>query len=255
MRLIDTHCHIDVDEFADDRDRVIAESRRQNIDAIIVPGIIAERFDSLEEICRDPLLYPAFGLHPVYLDRHVPDDLKKVERRVAESAPVAIGEIGLDYFIDSPDVAGQKRLLEAQLLLARDAGLPVLLHIRKAHDHVLAMLRRMRFSNGGIAHAFNGSHQQAEQFLALGFKLGFGGVVSYERSGKIRRLAADLPLSAIVLETDAPDLPPVSHRGERNSPAYLPEILVTLSKLRDEAPEVIAEKTTINAIELMPALA
>ncbi|SCZ62988.1 TatD family hydrolase [Thiohalomonas denitrificans] len=255
MRLIDTHCHIDVDDFSEDRDRVIAESRRQNVGGIVVPGITAESFDRLDGICKEPLLFPAFGLHPVFMNRHAPHDLEEVERRVAESAPVAIGEIGLDYFIDSPDVAGQKRLLEAQLVIARETGLPVLLHIRKAHDHVLAMLRRMRFSNGGIAHAFNGSRQQAEQFIGLGFKLGFGGVATYERSRNIRRLAVELPLDAIVLETDAPDLPPVSHRGERNSPAYLPEILIALSELRGEAPEVIAGKTTMNAVELMPALA
>ncbi len=254
MRLIDTHCHIDVDDFADDRDHILKELPNRSVGAVVVPGIYEACFDRLDRICENPLLFPAFGLHPVYLDRHAPDDLRAVERRVEEANPVAIGEIGLDYFIDSPDVSAQKKLLEAQLVIARNAGLPVLLHIRKAHDHVLALLRRMRFGNGGIAHAFNGSHQQAKQFIELGFKLGFGGVVTYEQARKIRRLAIDLPLSALVLETDAPDLSPASHHGERNSPEYLPEILATLSELRDEAPEVIARETTANATELMPAL-
>ena len=141
-------------------------------------------------------------------------------------------------------------IFEAQLSIAREAELPVLLHVRKAHDQVLAALRRIRVP-GGIAHAFNGSLQQAQQYLDLGFKLGFGGTLTYERSKKIRQLAHDLPLDAIVLETDAPDMVVSQHRGERNSPEYLPEILAALVEVREEDASGLAKQTTLNACEVL----
>lgn len=251
MELIDTHCHIDVADFDPDREEVLERAKARGVRRLVVPAIDAQSWDPLLAVCHgDEALLPALGLHPVYMERHRVEDIKALEERVGRERPVAIGEIGLDFFIDNPDRRGQERLLEAQLCVARDAGLPVLLHIRKAHDHVLKLLRRVR-PPGGICHAFNGSLQQAEQFIDLGFRLGFGGVITFERARKIRALAAELPLTALVLETDAPDLPPASHRNERNSPEYLPEVVDVLAGLRGEDPMRIAAGTTANAREVL----
>lgn len=249
--LIDTHSHIDVEDFAADRDQVIARARAAGVLAQVVPAVVAPGWDHLLQVCADyPGLYPALGMHPVYLEIHRPEHVTALAERVASARPIAIGEIGLDYFIDSPDKAAQQALLEDQLRIARDHDLPVILHVRKSIDQVLATLRRIRVV-GGIAHAFNGSRQQAEQFMALGFKLGFGGVATFDRAQKIRQLVRELPIEGLVLETDAPDLPPAWHKGERNSPEYLPDILQVIAQLRGESPETVAAKTTANAREVL----
>ncbi len=251
MPLIDTHCHLDVAAFDDDRPAVLARARAAGVSRIVVPGITAEGWQGLLSLCEgEDGLYPALGLHPVFLDQHRPDDLRALETAIARHAPVAVGEIGLDFYLPALDVERQKALFEAQLHIARDAGLPVLLHVRKAHDDTLALLRRTRVT-GGICHAFNGSLQQARQYMDLGFKLGFGGMLTYERSHKLHRLARELPLEAMMLETDAPDMPPASHHGQRNSPEYLPEVLQALARLREEDADTIAAQTTANAIELL----
>lgn len=251
MHLIDTHCHIDVEEFDADRATVIARAKAAGIVGMVVPGIHMAGMAGLVELCaQDDTLYPALGLHPVYLEQHRPEDLNALAALVEQVRPVAIGEIGLDYYVKDLDPRRQQALFEAQLAIARDAGLPVVLHIRKAYDQVLATLRRMRITRG-IAHAFSGSLQQARQFIDQGLKLGFGGTVTYEGSTKIRRLARELPLDAIVLETDAPDIPTARHRGERNSPEYLPEVLHALAEVRSEDPAHIAAATTTNARSLL----
>jgi TatD DNase family protein len=251
MELIDTHCHIDVAEFGSDRGKVLGRAREQGVRNLVVPGIHAATWSHLLAVCREHEgLLPALGLHPIYMEHHRVEDIAALEGLIARERPVAIGEIGLDFYIDNPDRRGQERLLEAQLCVARDAGLPVLLHIRKAHDHVLKLLRRIR-PPGGFAHAFNGSRQQAEQFIDLGFRLGFGGVVTFDGARKIRALASELPLTSVVLETDAPDLPPSRHRNERNSPEYLPEVVAALSELRGEEAQHIAAVTTANAREVL----
>jgi TatD DNase family protein len=256
MQLIDTHCHLDVGDFDADRGQIVSRCRERGLGAIVVPAIHARGWSRLLTVCAaEPLLFPALGLHPVYQAEHRPEHLDDLSQRLARERPVAIGEIGLDFFIPDPDVAGQQACFEAQLGIAEAAGLPVLLHVRKAHDQVLATLRRRRFSQGGIAHAFNGSLQQARQYIDLGFRLGFGGVMTLERARNIRRLAVELPLDAIVLETDAPDLPPAAHYGERNSPEYLPEMLAELAALRGESPAVVAAATTANARAAIPGLA
>jgi TatD DNase family protein len=164
--------------------------------------------------------------------------------------PLAVGEIGLDFFLTELDRNRQQSIFEAQLQLAQAAQLPVLLHVRKAHDQVLATLRRIRVK-GGIAHAFNGSLQQAQHYLELGFKLGFGGTLTYDRSSKIRQLAQELPVEAIVLETDAPDMVVAQHRGERNSPEYLTHVLSALAELRQMDAMTLAQQTTTNACEVL----
>ncbi|UCC55199.1 MAG: TatD family hydrolase, partial [Gammaproteobacteria bacterium] len=181
--------------------------------------------------------------------KHSDADLALLEARLARQRPVAVGEIGLDFYRKDPDRVRQQALFEAQLVMARDAGLPVILHVRKAHDQVLATLKRIRV-RGGTAHAFNGSLQQAQRYIELGFKLGFGGMLTYDRSAKLRALAQTLPAEAIVLETDAPDMVVAQHRGERNSPEYLPDCLVALATVRDEPLAAVAARTTENAREV-----
>lgn len=247
VELFDTHCHLDVTEFDQDRDEVLRRCRAHGVARILVPAVDAAGWDALLALCqRESGLYPALGMHPIYTARHRDEHLAALSERVAAARPVAIGEIGLDFYIKDPDRVRQQELFEAQLGVARDAGLPVVLHVRKAHDQVLATLRRIRV-RGGIAHAFNGSLQQAQQYVDLGFKLGFGGMLTYERSNKLRRLARELPLHAIVLETDAPDMPPARHQHQRNSPEYLPECLAALAEVRGEDPTTVAAQTTRNA--------
>ena len=231
MEIIDTHCHLDLAAFDADRAAVLERSHTNGVAALVVPGV----------------LFPALGLHPVYLDEHrVEADIRQLETRLAAERPVAVGEIGLDYAVAGLDRDRQQALFEAQLTCARDAGLPVILHVRKAHDQVLATLKRIRVC-GGTAHAFNGSLQQAAQYRELGFMLGFGGMLTFERSTRLRALARALPLEAIVLETDAPDMTVAQHHGERNSPEYLPYCLAALAQVRDEAVAVVAQQTTRNA--------
>lgn len=249
--LFDTHCHLDVEEFDPDRDQVLAAARAAGVIGIVVPGIYAAAWPRLLRLCSTTAdLHPALGLHPVYLAQHRPEHIADLERALAETRPLAVGEIGLDRYRRDLDPTRQQALFEAQLVLARDAGLPVLLHVRKAHDQVLTTLKRIRVS-GGIAHAFNGSLQQARQYLDLGLRLGFGGMLTFERSLKLRPLARDLPIEAIVLETDAPDLTVAAHQGERNSPAYLPDVLAALAQVRDADPAEIAAITTRNAREAL----
>ncbi len=251
MELIDTHCHLDLPVFNPDREGILTNCRRIGVNNIVIPGISAPGWKGLLDLCaKEDGLYPALGLHPLYLDRHHDMDIVRLEEEIGGGMPVAVGEIGLDYYARDGDRVGQQRLFESQLSIARQSDLPVLLHVRKAHDQVLATLRRIGVS-GGIAHAFNGSLQQGMQYLELGFKLGFGGMLTYERSRRLRTLARQLPLEALVLETDAPDLTVASHHGERNSPEYLPECLAAMAEVRDEDPGVIAERTTQNAREIL----
>ena len=251
MKLIDTHCHLDVADFDTDRSDILERCRATGISGIVVPAIQAAGWEKLLELCRqETALYPALGLHPVFIESHTDADLTALGDKLSSENPLAVGEIGLDFFLAELDQQRQVEIFEAQLYLAQETRLPVLLHVRKAHDQVLATLRRIRVP-GGIAHAFNGSLQQAQQYLELGFKLGFGGTLTYERSSKIRQLAHDLPIEAIVLETDAPDMAVSQHRGERNSPEYLPEILAALAELRQEDALSLAEQTTRNACEVL----
>ena len=251
MELIDSHCHLDVAAFDADRQAVLARAHENSVVGIVVPGIQASGWPVLQAFCdSESTVYPALGLHPVFLEQHQPADLRLLEKAIAVQRPVAVGEIGLDFFVEGLDRDHQQQLFEAQLTIARDAGLPVILHVRKAHDQVLATLKRIQVC-GGICHAFNGSLQQASQYRELGFRLGFGGMLTFERSTRLRALARALPLEALVLETDAPDMTVFQHHGERNSPEYLPYCLAALVAVRDEDPEEVGRVTTMNAREVL----
>ncbi|MBU1689702.1 MAG: TatD family hydrolase [Gammaproteobacteria bacterium] len=253
--LIDTHCHLDAAEFDADRDDVAARAHAAGVEAIVVPGVERAGFAKLLATCaRYPGCVPALGIHPMYVDGAQPEDLTTLREMIVMHHPVAIGEIGLDFFVPDYDRERQEFYFTEQLKIAREFDLPVLLHIRRAQDTVLKFLRLAKVK-GGIAHAFNGSHQQAEEFIKLGFKLGFGGAMTYDRATKLRELAATLPLDSIVLETDAPDIPPAFIGKARNSPEYLPRIAETLAELRGMPVAEVVEATTANAKAILKGLA
>ena len=245
--IIDTHCHLDIAAFNPDRDEVLHHARDAGVIAQIIPAIESSGWERLLELCSEHQdLYPALGLHPVFLQQHTQADIEKLAAIVKTVQPVAIGEIGLDFAIKSLDRDTQQQLFEAQLVIAKAAQLPVIIHARKSHDEVIKLLRKHHISGGSI-HAFSGSLQQGMHYYEMGFKLGFGGMLTFERSRKLRQLAHDLPAEALLLETDAPDMTVASHRGERNSPQYLPQVLAALAGARDESIEVVARCTTDNA--------
>lgn len=251
MELVDTHCHLDVAAFDADREAVFQRARAAGVTRFVVPGIKADRWDNVIRLQEQEAgVSIALGMHPVFMQCHHPQHLQALAEAVAGCKPVAIGEIGLDYYIENADRDAQRELLAGQLGIAAEVGLPVLLHVRKAHDDVIALLKQHTVA-GGILHAFNGSIQQAGKYMDMGFKFGFGGMLTFERSRKLRALAKALPGEAIVLETDAPDMTVASHQGERNSPEYLPECLQALAEVRDEPAEWLAQQTTVNARQVL----
>jgi len=245
---IDTHCHLDAEEFGNTQADVVCNAHEVGVHLIFVPAVARANFDSVRSLCEQyPSCAPAYGIHPMYTDTAMPDDLLVLRDYLQQHRPIAVGEIGMDFFINHYDQARQEFFFVEQLKLAREFDLPVLLHIRKATDTILKNLRQHGV-NGGIAHAFNGSRQQADEFIKLGFKLGFGGAMTYSRATKLRELAATLPLESIVLETDAPDIPPdFLKRGLPNEPKYLPHIAQTLADLRGMTLEKVALATSQNA--------
>jgi TatD DNase family protein len=254
VALIDTHCHLDAAEFDADRAEAAARAAAAGVNAIVVPAVERANFGAVASVCREfPACRPAWGIHPMYVDRAREADLDALRETLVRERPVAVGEIGLDRFVEGRDEARQDFFFAEQLKIARDLGLPVLLHVRRAIDPILAHLRRIRVP-GGIAHAFNGSRQQADEFIRLGFKLGFGGAMTHERATRLRELAATLPLEAIVLETDAPDIPPAWLGKGRNEPAELAGIAATLAALRGMSATDVAAATSASARAALPAL-
>jgi TatD DNase family protein len=265
---IDTHCHLDAAEFDADRDAVVAAARDADVATIVLPAVDAGNFGRVRELAHRHGLAYALGIHPMCTGHAGDAGLAALAAALAANRDdprlVAVGEIGLDHFVAGLDRERQARIFAAQLELAREFDLPVLLHVRQAIDSVLKQLRT-RPVRGGIAHAFNGSEQQAGAFVALGFKLGFGGALTFERALRIRRVAAAVPLEAIVMETDAPDIAPqwlyrtaaarAAGATMRNVSAELPAIAAVLAGLRGIAPEALAHATTANALVALPRLA
>jgi len=253
--LIDTHCHLDAGEFDPDRDAVYDRARAAGVGIQVIPGVTRADFAAVEAACRRyPGCLPAWVLHPMYIHVHQADHLAELRRRIEAWRPVAIGEIGLDLFVPGLDLATQEYFYVEQLKIARDYDLPVLLHCRRANDQILKQLRRVVGKSGGksgvkggIAHAFSGSRQQAEEFIKLGFKLGFGGAFTWSRATRLRALAFELPLEALVLETDSPDIPPAWVGKARNEPAELAGIAAALAELRGVDVATVARQTTANA--------
>ena len=273
-RWIDTHCHLDAPEFAPDARAVRARAAHQNVALCVIPAVEAPAFEGARALAHRLGDAYALGIHPMVVARAADDALAQLDaaltRHAADPRLVAVGEIGLDYFVPElaapgPLRARQEHFYREQLKLARRHGLPVILHVRRSVDAILQGLREIEVA-GGIAHAFGGSHQQADQFLQLGFKLGFGGALTYERATRLRALAAALPAHAIVMETDAPDIPPqwlyasAAQRAAgaatgRNEPGELPRIGAVLAGLRAVPVEAWAVQTTANACAALPRLA
>ena len=260
--LIDTHCHLDASEFDVDREAVWQSAQQQGVAAVVIPAVTQTSMYPIKDWCTQHAhAVFALGWHPMYVDQAPSQALTQLAQTLTSvlHGPqsrqlVAVGEIGLDFYLTKDNAARQIELFEGQLVLAKQFDLPVILHVRGAIDHVLKYLRKHRV-RGGIAHAFNGSAQQAEQFAALGFKLGFGGAMTWPRARKIRQLAAELPLEWLVLETDAPDIPPVwlGHHG-RNSPDQLKKIAEEMAAIRGLQTSQIIEITGKNSMQILPKI-
>lgn len=267
----DTHCHLDAAEFDADRAAVVARARAAGVSQVVLPAVAPFDFDTVRALAHEHGLVYALGIHPLCVGPLDDAALHALRAALAEwrddERLVAVGEIGLDHFVTEPDRALQEHFYARQLELAREFGLPVLLHVRRSADTVLKHLRRMKGgAPRGIAHAFNGSRQQAEAFIGLGFKLGFGGAMTFDTALQLRRLAVELPLEAIVMETDSPDIPPhwlyttAARRaaGEamgRNEPGELPRIAGELAALRRITVQALAVATRANACAALPRLA
>ena len=248
--LVDSHCHLDASEFDADRAAVIARARVAGVLRQIVPAVDAAGWPKLRDICAGETgLFPAYGLHPMYLDMHLPEHLVELREWIETESPCAIGECGLDFFVEGLDVDAQHRYFIGQLELAREYDLPVVVHARRAVDPVIAAIKQVGPLRG-VVHSFPGSAEQARQLWQLGFMVGLGGPVTYERANRLRKLASTLPLECLLLETDAPDQPDAGIRGQRNEPARLMTVLEAIAALRDEEPAAIAAATTRNAERL-----
>jgi TatD DNase family protein len=260
---VDTHCHLDAPEFNATLIQVIAKARHAGVQAILLPTVQASDWEQAKSLVDQyskqiPGLVYTLGIHPLYINQAQESDIAALKNRVEQSLGdprfVGVGEIGLDYFVEDLDHQRQEYFFHAQMDLAQQFQLPVILHVRRSQDAILKALRKRKVP-GGIAHAFNGSHQQAEQFIDLGFKLGFGGAATYDRALQIRRLLSDLPLDCIVTETDAPDIPPAwlkEEGGAFNEPALLPRIAKQLAEIRGIRDEAFSKAVWSNAMQVLP---
>ncbi|WP_305822060.1 TatD family hydrolase [Massilia brevitalea] len=259
---IDTHCHLDAHEFGAESLDVARRAGEGGVSMIVIPAVERGNFEVVAQLAANaPNASYALGIHPIYVPQALDEDLvalrTAVEAAMNEPRFVAIGEIGLDFFIPmlcEPAMREkQERFFREQLRIARDFDLPVLTHVRRSQDQVLKHLRQVRPA-GGIAHAFNGSFQQAETYIKLGFHLGFGGAMTFTRALQIRRLASELPMEALVLETDAPDISPSWIHPGRNSPEQLPAIGAALAQLRGMDEGALRQCAWNNSLAAIPRL-
>ena len=252
---IDTHTHLDFPEFDSDRDTVLADAERLGVRRVLLMGVTSANWDRIWTLAsHDERLYAAFGLHPMFLDQHQPQDLQLLRERLARHAGdprcCAVGEFGLDYFIEQADRQAQQQLFETQLEMAREFDLPALLHVRRAHAPVIAALKRFQLRRGGIVHAFSGSLEEAREYIRLGFKLGLGGAATWPQAKRMQRVIPQLPATSLVLETDSPDMAPAFCPHQRNSPQNLPQICEAIARLRGESAEQLARQCLHNTCEL-----
>lgn len=247
IELVDSHTHIDTGEFDVDRAAALARARAAGVTRQIVPAIALSGFAKLRDLCAaERGLFPAYGLHPMYLAEHAPAHLQELRGWIERERPVAVGECGLDFFIDGLDAEAQRTYFRAQLELAREFELPVVVHARRAVDEVTQALRSAGV-NAGVVHSFSGSREQAQQLWKLGFCIGLGGPITYERAHRLRDIVASMPLEFLLLETDSPDQPLHGHQGGRNEPALLADVCACVAALRGTTSEEIAAATTRNA--------
>jgi TatD DNase family protein len=248
--LFDSHSHLDAPEFDADRDEVVARARAAGVVGQLIPAIDAAGWDGIAALCaRHAGLHPAWGLHPLLLDRHRPAHLAQLRARVEADRPRAIGECGLDFYVEGLDPATQRTYFQAQLELAREFALPVVIHARRAVEDVTLAIRRTGGLTG-VVHSFSGSVEQARQLFELGFHLGLGGPVTYARARKLHEVVRTMPLERLLLETDAPDQPLAGHQGQRNEPRRVADVAQAIAELRGESVDAIAAATTANACRL-----
>ena len=250
MELFDSHSHLDVAEFDADRGNVLARARGAGVTQQVVPAIGVAGFAKLRHLCNSEAgLHPAYGLHPMFLADHRPEHLGELATWIRRERPVAVGECGLDFYVEGLDAGEQRTYFRGQLELAREFDLPVVLHARRAVDEVIATLRSVG-SLRGVVHSFSGSVEQAQQLWKMGFCIGLGGPVTYPRARRLRELVATMPLEFLLLETDSPDQPLHGHQGARNEPSRLVEVCECVGQLRGVDAAVIARATTDNAKRL-----
>lgn len=248
--LVDSHCHLDAAEFDVDRDHVLQRACAAGVGRQIVPAICAAGFDKLRDLCCAHCgLFAAYGLHPLFMANHRPDHLVDLKYWVEREKPVAIGECGLDFYLEDADADSQRFYFRAQLQLAREMDLPVIVHARKALDEVINEIRKFGKLRG-VVHSFSGSLEQAKRLWEIGFYVGIGGPVTYARARRLRSIVASMPIEFLLLETDAPDQPLHGHQGKRNEPALLVEVCNTVAHLRSVGSNTIATATTRNCERL-----
>ena len=246
MNLIDSHIHLDFEAFDDDREILLANVRTKGVSRFVVPATTRKSWPRIDGLTQsNPAISVAYGIHPYFSQAHTLDDCEALNSWLETHHSIAIGEIGLDYFLKELDKSQQMKLFDAQLEIASSHRMPVILHARKAVDDVINQLKSHGIEQG-IVHSFNGSHVQATRLIEMGFKLGFGGAITYPRATRLQTLIKKLPLDSICLETDAPDQPPVGYMGNRNEPLALIEVLEFIARLRNSEPEIIAHQTSEN---------
>jgi len=250
--MIDSHCHLDLPEFEPDWQDVLSSAVKNGVERILIPGTTVSGWQRQQHMAADNAqLDVAFGLHPYFFPENPENALAALREQLqrATTKPVAIGEIGIDAAIDTP-IKAQQTLLEAQLEVASEQSLPVILHHRRSHHLLLESIKRSHFTQGGVIHAFSGSEQVAGQYIDAGFKLGIGGTITYPRAQKTRQTVANIPLQHLLLETDAPDMPISGRQGARNEPQFIGEVVAALADLHGKAPEVVTKQTTANYFAL-----
>jgi TatD DNase family protein len=248
--LIDTHAHLDDHSFDADRGAMFERAAQAGVRRWIVPAIDRGNWEAIDRLCASREgIHAAYGLHPMFLANHRDEHLDELPAWLEEKRPVAVGEIGLDFYVEGLDLERQRAIFERQLHIAKQHDLPVIVHARRAFEETIHTLRRIGGLRG-VVHSFSGSEEQARQLFDLGFHLGIGGPVTYDRALRIQRVVAAMPLEYLLLETDSPDQPCMHHRGERNEPAYMVDVLDTIARLRDTDPAQIAQATTLNAEKL-----
>jgi TatD DNase family protein len=251
VQLIDSHCHLDAPEFDADRMAVLQQARDAGVVAQVVPAVTHASWTGLRELCeRESDLHPGYGLHPMFLAEHRREHLDTLSDWLEHNRAVAVGEFGLDYYVDGLDRDEQQHYFEAQLAIAAERKLPVILHARRAHEEVLLALKRFDGRLRGVIHSYAGSAEQAKQLFELGFMLGIGGPVTYPRAQRLRSIVAEMPIDHLLIETDAPDQPLCAHRGERNLPSRVREVAACIAALRDCEVEQVAEATANSARRL-----
>lgn len=244
--LIDSHCHLDDDRFDDDRNQVMQRSLDKGIHQWIIPATTARRWSKIKQISESyEGVYASYGLHPMFMQDHKLDHIAQLDSWLDQHDSVAVGECGLDFYQTDKGRVQQIDLFKAQLDLAANHRLPVIIHARKALDLILHELRRSAVGSG-VIHSFSGSLQQAQQLVDLGFKLGIAATVSFERANKLRRVVREIDIDALLIETDAPDQPGAGHRGQRNEPAFMIDHLRVMAELRDMLVTELGQKLAQN---------